>query len=150
MEISEVRVKLVERENNMLKAFCSVTFDNAFVVRDVKVIEGKNGPFISMPSRKITDRCRCGYKNSVVSKFCNECGAKLGDNRANRDPQGRLRLYVDIAHPINTQARQQIEVKILEAYKKELAASSQPDYKPAEMETPEEDAHGGETAEQSK
>ncbi len=43
MEISEVRVKLVENKDDRLKAFCSVTMDNEFVVRDIKVIEGAGG-----------------------------------------------------------------------------------------------------------
>lgn len=50
MEITEVRVILVNEVK--LRAFVSVTFDNCFVVRGIKVIQGTNGPFVSMPSRK--------------------------------------------------------------------------------------------------
>ena len=46
MEITEVRVKLVEDTDDRLQAFCSITFDNSFVVRDLKVIEGTNGPLL--------------------------------------------------------------------------------------------------------
>ncbi len=50
MEITEVRITL--RREPKLKAYANVTFDNAFVVRGIKVIEGQKGLFISMPSRK--------------------------------------------------------------------------------------------------
>jgi len=45
MEITEVRIKLVEEPGEKLKAFCSITLDNCFVVRDLKIIEGANGLF---------------------------------------------------------------------------------------------------------
>ena len=57
MVITEVRIKLMEDNNERLQAFCSVTFDDAFVVRDLKIIEGTKGSFVAMPSRKLTDRC---------------------------------------------------------------------------------------------
>ena len=70
MVITEVRIKLCEENNERLLAFCSVTFDNAFVVRDLKIIEGTKGIFVAMPSRKLTDRCgRCGGKNHLRARF---------------------------------------------------------------------------------
>ncbi|SDF89480.1 stage V sporulation protein G [Thermoanaerobacter thermohydrosulfuricus] len=51
MEITDVRVRKINEEGKM-KAVVSVTFDNEFVVHDIKVIEGQNGLFIAMPSRK--------------------------------------------------------------------------------------------------
>ena len=66
MEITEVRVKLVDNKDDRLKAFCSVTMDNEFVVRDIKIIEGTNGYFVAMPSRKMSDHCdKCGGKNHL-------------------------------------------------------------------------------------
>lgn len=53
MEITEVRITL--RDEEKLKAFANVTFDDAFVVRGLKVINGTNGYFVSMPSRKRPD-----------------------------------------------------------------------------------------------
>lgn len=53
MEITEVRITL--RFEEKLKAFASITFDNAFVVRGLKVISGSHGYFVSMPSRKKRD-----------------------------------------------------------------------------------------------
>ena len=54
MTITDVRIRKIATEGNM-KAIVSVTFDNEFVVHDIKVIEGQNGLFIAMPSRKTPD-----------------------------------------------------------------------------------------------
>jgi len=51
MEITDIRVRKIDSEGKM-KAVVSVTFDNEFVVHDIKVIESQNGLFIAMPSRK--------------------------------------------------------------------------------------------------
>src|SRR6187431_1868418 len=106
MEITEVRIKLTEDSDDRLQAFCSITFDDCFVVRDLKIIEGTNGPFVAMPSRKLTSHCgRCGYKNHLRACHCNQCGAKLNPDRATRDHEGRTKLYADIAHPVNSKCR---------------------------------------------
>jgi stage V sporulation protein G len=52
MNITEVRVRLVSKEDSKLKAVASMTIDGCFVVHDIKVISGSEGMFISMPSRK--------------------------------------------------------------------------------------------------
>jgi stage V sporulation protein G len=54
MEITDVRVRKVEKEGKM-KAVVSITIDNEFVIHDIKVIEGEKGLFIAMPSRKSSD-----------------------------------------------------------------------------------------------
>ena len=54
MQITEIRIRKIAKEGKM-KAVVSVTFDNAFVVHDIKVIEGEKGLFIAMPSRKAAD-----------------------------------------------------------------------------------------------
>ncbi|GHV82321.1 putative septation protein SpoVG [Spirochaetia bacterium] len=51
MEITDIRVRKVAGEGK-LKAYVTVTFDDCFVVHNVKIIEGKTGMFIAMPSRK--------------------------------------------------------------------------------------------------
>ena len=52
MQITDVRVRIVKKDDSKLKAVASVTFDDCFVVHDIKVIEGNEGCFIAMPSRK--------------------------------------------------------------------------------------------------
>lgn len=55
MKISDVRVRIVKKDDSKLKAVASVTFDDCFVVHDIKVIQGNEGYFIAMPSRKTND-----------------------------------------------------------------------------------------------
>ena len=82
MQITDVRIRKITREGKM-KAIVSVTFNNEFVVHDIKIIEGQNGLFIAMPSR--------------------------------RTPDGEFK---DIAHPINTATREELQNSILSEYEK--------------------------------
>ena len=127
MEISEVRVKLIDGSEDRLRAFCSITLDGSFVIRDLKIIDGATGPFVAMPSRKLTRHCgRCGYKNHLRAGFCNQCGAKQTvPASATADPQ---KLYADIAHPINSECREQIQAAVVTEFEAELARSAQPGY----------------------
>lgn len=134
MDITEVRIKLCEENRERLLAFCSVTFDNAFVVRDLKIIEGARGVFVAMPSRKLTDRCnRCGCKNHLRARFCNGCGVRLDEGRAVRPPggeeaPGRAKLHADIAHPIHSRARESVQNAVVRAYEDEMSRSRLPGY----------------------
>jgi stage V sporulation protein G len=129
MNVTEVRIKLMNDPQDRLLAFCSLTFDGCFVVRDLKIIRGTKGAFVAMPSRKLTDRCpRCGGKNTLRSSFCNHCGKKLPDARASRGPDGRAKLYADIAHPINSDCRDMIQSRVIEAYDHELILAKEPGY----------------------
>lgn len=90
MKITDVRVRIVKKDDSKLKAVASVTFDDCFVVHDIKVIEGTEGYFIAMPSRKTND----------------------GE-------------YKDIAHPINTETREELIKIILNAFEEEKAKPSE-------------------------
>jgi stage V sporulation protein G len=81
MQITDVRIRRVTKDDGKMKAFVSITIDDQFVVHDIKVIEGEKGLFIAMPSRKTAD----------------------GE-------------YRDIAHPINSETRAEIQNIILEKY----------------------------------
>lgn len=85
MNVTDVRVRKINQDGKM-KAIVSVTLDDAFVIHDVKVVEGQNGLFVAMPSRKT--------------------------------PEGD---YRDIAHPITTNAREVIQIAVLDAYQNALA-----------------------------
>ena len=132
MEITEVRISLREGENKKLKAFATITFDNRFVVRDIKIIEGNKGLFVAMPSKKQKEACpKCGYKNVVRSKFCNQCGANLEPlpKASSQDMGDRQTEHRDIAHPITLECREAIQKKVIEAYqakKSNLSQSSSP------------------------
>lgn len=54
MQITEVRIRMIDTDGKM-RAVASVTFDGCFVVHDIKIIDGQEGPFVAMPSRKIGD-----------------------------------------------------------------------------------------------
>jgi stage V sporulation protein G len=129
VEITEVRIKLVSDVDDRLRAFCSITLDGAFVVRDLKIIQGQRGYFVAMPSRKLTEKCgRCSAKNEVRARYCSHCGAPLPP-APEVDPQGaRSRMFADIAHPINATCRDQIEKAVLAAFEEEKIRSQQPDY----------------------
>ena len=140
MEISEVRVKMVRNKDDRLKGFCSMTIDNEFVVRDVKVIEGTTGLSVAMPSRKMSDHCeKCGGKHHLRAKYCNNYGTQLSENRAKKDMKGRMKLHADIAHPINADCRKLIQETIVKAFEEELERSKQPGYKPVDLDTDDED-----------
>lgn len=133
IQITEIRVKLTDDPRNKLKAYCSVTIDDAFVVRDLKIIEGTKGPFVAMPSRKLADHCsRCGHKNHMRAHYCNQCGGELDPDRAPRDDRGRARLHADLAHPINSQTRIELHKAVVRAYLEEVEAMSRAgaDYRP--------------------
>lgn len=132
MEITEVRIKLMEASEDRLRAFCSITIDHCFVVRDLKIIEGVNGPFVAMPSRKMTARCgKCGNKNYLRSHYCNQCGARLRGPQDVHDSEGSNsnKMYADIAHPINQLCRDLIQNSVIREYSDELERAKQPGYK---------------------
>jgi stage V sporulation protein G len=129
MQITEVRIKLVDNSAERLLAFCSITIDGAFVIRDMKLIAGPNGPFVAMPSRKLCAHCRsCGYKNPFKAIYCNQCGGKLPEAAPPRDTDGRLRYYADIAHPINAGCREAIQSRVVQEYEGELIRAREPGY----------------------
>ena len=119
MKVTNVTVKLSPHSSDRLKAFCTMTLDNEFVVRDLKIIEGTNGLFVAMPSRKLTDHCpKCRGKNHLRAKFCNDCGARLPERRVS-DEEAHGKLHADVAHPINTECRNRIQQILLDAYEEE-------------------------------
>ena len=89
MEITDIRVRKVAGEGK-LKAYVTITFDGCFVVHNVKIIEGKTGVFIAMPSRKtragdykdvahpITPEFRSDLQKQVLDKY--DSGAVQDDH----------------------------------------------------------------------
>jgi stage V sporulation protein G len=132
VEITEVRIKLMDEPGERLKAFCSITFDDCFVVRDLKIIEGASGPFVAMPSRKLTVHCpKCRCKNHLRAAFCNQCGKRLEEGLAIKDEEGRAKLYADIAHPINSTCREMIQTRVIAAFLEEKDRAALPGYVPS-------------------
>ena len=73
MKITDVRIRLVTKEDSKLKAVASITIDECFVVHDIKVIEGKEGFLISMPSKKTPD----GEYRDIVHPINTETREKI-------------------------------------------------------------------------
>jgi stage V sporulation protein G len=125
MDITEVRIFLKDSPDKKLKAYATVTFDGAFVVRNIKIIQGTNGVFIAMPSRKVKQPCpKCNFKNELRSKYCNQCGAQLPvqSRPFTPDPNAQTE-HKDIAHPITQVFRELLQKKVLEAYEEESKKS---------------------------
>jgi len=133
VEITEVRVFMRNSKEGKLRAYVSITLDNCFIVRDLKVIQGKKGLFVAMPSRKLRQACsKCGHPNVFGSKFCNNCGSSIEaafrkETVYAEKPDGESRqdTHKDIAHPISVETRDYVQKIVLEAYEKEKAKLSQ-------------------------
>ena len=110
-------------KRDKLLAFVSITIDNAFVIRELKIIKGTKGIFVAMPSRKVTDKCpECGCKNHIRARFCSDCGRRIDEK--NNDARSREKFHVDIAHPINSECRDLIQKEVMAAYEKEVGSLS--------------------------
>lgn len=86
MKISDVRIRLMQKDDSKLKAVASITIDDCFVVHDIKILEGNQGYFVNMPSRKT--------------------------------PDGQ---YKDVAHPITTPTREELNRVVLAEFEKAKA-----------------------------
>ncbi len=75
MNITEVNINL--RDEDKLKAFVNITFDDVFVVRGLKVIEGKNGLFVCMPSRKLEDGTYKDIAHPISNEFRQQLEAQI-------------------------------------------------------------------------
>jgi stage V sporulation protein G len=140
MDITEVKIFMKEGQDKKLKAYATITLDNMFVVRNVKVIEGTKGLFVAMPSRKVKEPCpKCNFRNAARSKYCNNCGSALpvSDHKApvsGAEGAARESEHKDIAHPITAECRDYIQKRVLEAYDKEKkspSAAPAPSHQPA-------------------
>jgi len=79
MEITDIRIRKVEAEGK-LRAYVTVTFDDSFVVHNVKVIEGDNGVFIAMPSRKTRKGEFKDVAHPINTDFRNKMQAQILDS----------------------------------------------------------------------
>ena len=130
MEVTEVRVSVRDSGSKKLKAYATVTFDDCFVVRNIKIIEGTSGLFVAMPARRMKQFCqKCGKRIDVGGRFCVNCGVQLPlQSQAPNDDDRREAGsgHQDIAHPINQRFRDYLQTKVMDAYvaEREMAVSS--------------------------
>ena len=78
MQITELRIRKVD-DDTKLRAYVTVTFDNCFVVHNVKVIEGQNGLFIAMPSRKTANGEYKDVAHPISPEFRTELQGRIVD-----------------------------------------------------------------------
>jgi len=128
MEITEVRVALHESQQKRLKAYATLTFDRCFVVRNIKIIEGKNGLFVAMPSRKPKVPCgTCAFKMDIGGRYCTQCGDALQRpmERTAESESPEAQAHRDIAHPITVEFRQHLQRMVLDVYEAERIKGAQ-------------------------
>lgn len=90
MKINDIRIRLINKEDSKLKAVASIVVDDCFVIHDIKVLEGNQGYFVAMPSRKT--------------------------------PDGQ---YKDVAHPLNTPTREELNKVVLAEFEKAQAENKE-------------------------
>lgn len=83
MKITDIRIRLIQKDDSKLKAVASIVVEDSFVIHDIKVLEGNQGYFVAMPSRKT--------------------------------PDGQ---YKDVAHPLNTPTREELNKVVLAEFEK--------------------------------
>ena len=76
MQITDVRIRKVDKEGKM-KAIVSITFDNEFVIHDIKVIEGEKGLFIAMPSRDIAHPIKSSTREAIQEIILDKYQAEM-------------------------------------------------------------------------
>ncbi len=139
MQVSDVKVRLVGRPGQKLRAFCSVAIDDVLVIRDFKVFEDSDGPFLAMPSRLRFERCpACAAKVAADAAYCSHCGKKLDLSNAVDDETPR---HVEIVYPTRRTMRRHLEDRILEAYRAEVRRAEGRDF----VESDRDSGPAGET-----
>lgn len=122
IRVTHVDVQPTHFSRGPLKAWVVVTFDDVFVVRDIKVIELEDRLMVAMPSRPPTVRCtHCGTRNPLRALYCNQCGKRKSFFSDERAAGACLPRHCDIAHPINGRMRALLEQCVLTAYRRVIS-----------------------------
>ncbi len=111
MEITSIIIRRLSMESKM-RAVVSITFDNAFVVHDVKVIEGARGLFIAMPSRKTAEGEFKDIVHPINSTFRDELSAAVLD----KYQQAVKEQASGLSHPIHGEEDSLVEPGLLQEY----------------------------------
>ena len=121
MDITEVRIYPSLSGDDRLLAFVSITIDRCFAIHDLRIIRSESGPFVAMPSRKLTFNCPdCQYKNPLDAAYCGRCGCNLPVPTMPTDFRGKTKVYIDVCHPVTSNCREALAKVILEAYNRKV------------------------------
>jgi stage V sporulation protein G len=116
MNITEIRIALGAEDDQPVRAYCSVSFDNCLAIHDVRLLQVGDRMFVAMPNRKRTAPClACQSRNTVESRYCNYCGNRLAAGE-NRDPADGAKKFFDIAHPLTREFREELETELVKGY----------------------------------
>lgn len=119
MEITKVRVQLPDRRSTsqIVKAYCSIEFDDCLAVHELRLLEVDNRLFVAMPSRESRINCqKCGDKNNVSHRYCSSCGADMAPQKSHLKPNFLRTRHRDVVHPFTKEMRTEIESRVLEEY----------------------------------
>ncbi len=138
LNITRVEIRLHPRTAAPLGilAYATIELGDCFVIHDMKIIRGKKGVFLCMPSRRVSDYCpSCQKKVGLEDHFCAACGLQLKlllnycpdcDRKTNETvcaECGQLTqtrdFFKDICHPVSRECRDDMERQVLEAFRLE-------------------------------
>jgi len=120
MVITEVNVSLAEADGpSKIKGYASMVVDGALAVHNLRLVEISGRLEVCMPDRMICDHCpECRAKVFILAHFCERCGHRLADPRERRVGGGKA--FACVVHPINREARKQVEDVVLAEYRRLL------------------------------
>ena len=122
MRITNVEIKLAAAVERPCLAYATITFDGCFIVRDLRIIAGANGPIVVMPDRVKCDHCpACRHKTPIMDKFCGKCGLRLAVGRdvaLEVMANGKAKRYYDVAHPLNSSCREVVNAAVLGEFRR--------------------------------
>lgn len=113
MKITNIKIEL--SDSNEVYAYVTLTFDECFVIHDIRIIKRKDlTAFVCMPNRERKGlTCKgCGYRSKILHRCCAMCGEPI----ANKKTSFEEKAYHDVAHPINSEMREYMNRSIMTAY----------------------------------
>lgn len=102
---------------NGLVAYCSVHFDNCFIIREIRVINDIDGLKVAMPNRKLAIKFACGHKNHFDNKYCSCCGSAATEAQLN---DNSIRRHLDVCHPTTAACRRHLTVEVTVAIRAKI------------------------------
>ena len=142
MEITEVRIKLMEEPGERLQAFCSITFDDCFRGARPEDHRGRQ--------RSLRGHAQSQVDRTLSAMRLEEPSSRgllqpvrrpvEGESGPAKDEEGRAKLYADIAHPINSSCREMIQQRVIAAFEEEKVRAKLPGYVPSYDDFDQEEA----------
>lgn len=124
LRITKIQIVPATPAERPVCGYCSLTLADCFAVHDLRILQSHGRYFVAMPSRRRTLPCSgCGTKLQLHSAFCHQCGTRQRPAERASDLVRPERTHVDIAHPITSEFRQQLEQAIIAEYLQVIASA---------------------------